>query len=163
MLEEQSQMKQLDKSWKIILLIWSAIFSSLGVYLIVCHAFGNQFQSGVGPNFPTAILKNIFLVVSIIILFTVRYLRGYLMRPGGSPLQPSQVPSVQHSAIGKYTLATLITSALLESIGIYGVVLFLLTKDNSLLYLFLIISAAGMIYFRPRKDELSSLMAAMKV
>jgi|GEM_PF-4487666 len=29
MLEEQSQMKQLDKSWKIILLIWSAIFSSL--------------------------------------------------------------------------------------------------------------------------------------
>jgi hypothetical protein len=59
MLEEQSDMEQLDKSWKIILLIWGAIFGSLGVYLIFCVAFGNQFQSGAGPNFPTAILKNI--------------------------------------------------------------------------------------------------------
>jgi hypothetical protein len=163
MLAEQSEMKQLDKGWKIILMIWGAIFGSLGVYLIVCVAFGNQFQSGAGPDFPMAILKNILLAVSILTLLIVRYLRKYLIRVGSPALRSSQTSSVQHPVVGKYASAILITSALLESIGLYGVVLFFLTKDNSSLYLFLIISAAGMIYFRPRKDELLSLVATMKV
>ena len=163
MFDEQSETKQLDKGWKIILLLWGSIFGSLGVYLIVCVAFGNQFQSGAVPNFSMETLRNIFLGVSILTLFAVHYSRKFLIRVGGSTFRSSQTSSSQHPAIGKYTTAILITSALLELIGLYGVVLFFLTKDNSSLYLFLIISAAAMLYFRPRKDELLSLVATMKV
>ena len=163
MFEDQSEMKQLDNGWKIILLLWSAMLGSLGIYLIVCVAFGNKFQTGVDPNFSLETLRNVFLGVSILTLFTVLYLRKFMIRAGSSTLRSSHTSSVQHPAIGKYTSVILITSALLELIGLFGVVLYFLTQDNSSLYLFLTISAAGMIYFRPRKDEFSSLVATTKV
>jgi hypothetical protein len=153
----------LDNGWKIILLVWSAMFVSLGIYLIVCVGFGNQFHVDAGPDFSLETLRSVFLGVSIMTLLTVFLLRKFLLKPASSTSQSSQISSAQHPAISKYALANLISSALLELIGLFGVVLFFLTKDNSSLYLFLIISAAGMIYFRPRKDELLSLVAAMKV
>ena len=131
--------------------------------LIVCIVFGNQFQVGASPNFSIETLRNVFLGVSILTLFTVLYLRKFLMRTGRSALGSGQTSSAQHPAIGKYASVILITSSLLELIGLFGVVLYFLTKDNLSLYLFLIISAAGMIYFRPRKDELLALVATMKV
>jgi len=50
-----------------------------------------------------------------------------------------------------------ISLALSESIGIYGLVLFLLGKNTMDLYLFILVSAGAMIMYRPRKDELLSL------
>ena len=163
MSEETSEIKQLDNGWKIILLIWSAMFSSLVVYLIICVALGNQFQVGEGLDFSIEALRHVFLGVSIVTLFTVLFLRKFLLKADSSVLRSSQTSPAQHPAISKYALANLISSALLELIGLFGVVVFFLTKDNSSLYLFLIISAAGMIYFRPRKEELLSLVDAMKV
>lgn len=79
-------------------------------------------------------------------------------------LQAQQNNSVhnQHPAVGRYTVVIIILAALSESIGIYGVVLFLISKNSLVLYQFITISAAAMIYFRPRKEELLQLASTMK-
>ena len=124
MFEKQNEVKQLDQGWKIILLLWSAIFGSLGIYLIICVALGNHFKEGAGLNISIETLRNVFLGVSVLTLFTVLYLRKFLLQAANSTQRSSQTSSAQHSAIGKYTSAILITSALLELIGLFGVVLF---------------------------------------
>jgi len=47
--------------------------------------------------------------------------------------------------------------ALSESIGVFGLVLFLLGKNPTDLYLLILISAVAMLIYRPRKDEVISL------
>lgn len=157
--EEQKEMKQLETGWRVILMIWGAILASLGIYLVVCLVVEKELQIKLDPDFPLDTLKYSLFGVSFFTLFLVHYIRKFLLRAGNS----SQTSSPQHPAIAKYSVAVVITSALLESIGIYGVVLFLISKDTLSLYQLLIISAAAMIHFRPRKNELLNLAAQMKV
>jgi hypothetical protein len=92
----------------------------------------------------------------------MNHIRKFLLNPERSGGRPARTTSAQHPEITKYTTVVVITSALLESIGIYGVVLFLLARDTRLLYQLLMISAAAMIYFRPRKEKLLALAEQMK-
>jgi hypothetical protein len=160
--EEQDDMKQLVSGWRIVLLIWGAILASLGVYLIVCLNIGTALQVNIAPDFPLTTLKYALFGVACVTLVVVFILRKFLLNPDRSGLNSTHTTSAQHPAITKYTQAVVITSALLESIGIYGVVLFLLAKDTRSLYQLLIISAAAMVYFRPRKEELLKLAKQMK-
>ena len=162
MYKNQNEMEQLNKSWRVIVIIWGAMLASLGIYLVVCLAIKSQMQLNVDPNLPLQTIKYVLFGVSIITLFGVYYLRKFLLRISSSTINLNQSPSSQNPAAGKYLVVVTITSMLLESIGIYGVVLFLITNDTSSLYQLLIIAATAMIYFRPRKDELLDLSARMK-
>ncbi|MDY6790406.1 MAG: hypothetical protein SWH54_03960 [Thermodesulfobacteriota bacterium] len=162
MYEEQEQMKQLETGWRVVLLIWGAILASLGIYFVVCMIIEKEMQINIDPKLPLETIKYTLFGVSIITLFVVYYLRKFLLRTTSSTIISSQTSLPQHPAVGKYLVSVIITSALLESIGIYGVVLFFLAKDTSSLYQLLIISAGAMIYFRPRKDELLNMAAQME-
>ena len=160
--EYQKEMKQLDTGWRVILIIWGAMLASLGIYLVICIIIKDRLQFSIDPNLPIETIKYALFGVSFITLFVVYYLRKFLLRVSNSIVNSNQSQSSQQTALGKYAVAVVITSALLESIGIYGVVLFLIAKDTSSLYQLLIISAAAMVYFRPRKEELLGLSAQMK-
>jgi hypothetical protein len=45
-----------------------------------------------------------------------------------------------------------------ESIGVYGLILFLLGKNSTDLYLLILVSAAAMVMYRPRKEEMLNLV-----
>jgi hypothetical protein len=57
----------------------------------------------------------------------------------------------------KYTSAVIASLVMCEGVGIYGLILFLLGKDATDLYLLLGISAAAMVYYRPKREELVNL------
>lgn len=161
MREEQDDLKQFESGWRVVLMIWGAILASLGVYLIVCLNIGTALTVNIASDFPITTIKYALFGVACVTVLVVYVLRKFLLDPDRSDINATQATSAQHPAITKYTTAVVITSALLESIGIYGVVLFLLAKDTRALYQLLIISAAAMIYFRPRKEELFNLAEQM--
>jgi len=160
--EEQKEMKQLDAGWRVILVIWGAILASLAIYFVICFIIKKELQLNIAPNFPLETIKYALFGWSFITLCAVHYLRKFLLKTGSSVINSNRTSSPQQPAVGKYTVIIIITSALLESIGIYGVVLFLMAKDTLSLYQLLFISAVAMIHFRPRKDELLNLAAQMK-
>jgi hypothetical protein len=160
--KEQKETKQLDTGWRVIFIIWGAILASLGIYLVVCISIEKELHVNMGPDFPLETLRYALFGVSIATLFVVHFLRKFLLKTSNSTSNSTHTSSAQHPAVGKYATTVVITSALLESIGIYGVVLFLIAKDTLSLYQLLIVSAAAMIHFRPRKDELLSLAAQME-
>ncbi|WP_321415515.1 hypothetical protein [uncultured Desulfobacter sp.] len=162
MYEDQDEMKRLDAGWRVILMIWGAILASLGVYLIICINVGKFLQVNIDSDFPLTTVKYSLFAMACVTIIGVHIFRKFLLTPGRSVDNSMQMPSTQHPAIAKYTIAVVITSALLESIGIYGVVLFFLAKDARSLYQLLIISAAAMIYFRPRKKELIDMATQIR-
>jgi hypothetical protein len=65
-------------------------------------------------------------------------------------------PDIQ-TVIGKYATAVIISLALSESVGIFGLVLFFLGKDFQILHAFLACSAVAMVFHRPRVSEIENL------
>ncbi|WP_028581962.1 hypothetical protein [Desulfogranum japonicum] len=162
MLKKQYEKKQLERGWRIVLLIWGAILASLGIYIGVCWSIREDIQINVSPDFPLETLQYILVGVTVITLVAVYYLRKFLLRPTNVTSNAEKYSSAQQLALNKYTATMVVTSALVESIAIYGVVLFFLSKDISSLYQLSFMSAVAMIYFRPRKSELLDLVTKIE-
>lgn len=163
----QSETEQLEKGWNTILIIWIAMFVSLGAYLGLCHLIEIQvipFKIDISLPIKTInILKTVFYGVSLSVFVGVHLLRRYLLNSGKAvTLKSIRISKNQHPAIIRYSKITSITLALVESIGIYGLVLFLLSRDVTALYQLIALSAVGMIYFRPRKNELMAMADEMR-
>jgi hypothetical protein len=146
-------------------LIWAAMLGSLLIYVFVCHQFGEKTPQTESPDFPIGFLKNILYVVVIVTLFLTNFLRKLILagRFGGSEYKLSEpgAGSNQLSLLAKYTTATIVSLALSESIGIYGLVLFFLGDSFRTLYIFIGISAVAMFFHRPKREDLEELAIAM--
>jgi hypothetical protein len=104
------------------------------------------------------ILRTVLYLMAVAILIATRYVRKLIMSGTSHVSQPVQ--ALEHLALQKYSAATIIALAMSESIGVYGLILFFLGKSSTDLYLLILISAAAMVIYRPRKDEMLSLVQA---
>ncbi len=146
--------EQLDRELSKLKIIWFGMLGSLALYLII----GLQ----VAPSIQVSMDKSIFNVVkTVIYLFTLiiivitRYIKRYIL--SGKSQQGQGIQSFQSLTLQKYTTMMIISWALLEAIGIFGLVLFFLGKNRTDLYLLIAISAVAMFWYRPKKDELVSV------
>ena len=114
-----------------------------------------------GPGFPLVLVRNILFGIGIIALIATHFIRKFILgKPSGGPESVStSPPSPQDPAktYAKYTTAMIISLVLCESVGIYGLVLFFLGGSFQTMYTFMIISAAGMFYYRPKREEIKGL------
>lgn len=114
-----------------------------------------------GEGFPIVLFRNIFFGISIIELMATYFIRKFMMRkprtdPGSIPVpEPGTHDSVDMQA--KYLSAMVVSLALCESIGIYGLLLFFLGDSFQTMYTFMIISAAGMLFHRPKREDFEAL------
>ena len=162
---EKDEREKLDKGWIQIIIIWGALFASLGVYVIVCIIMDKQGNGPTRINSQFDTLEMALYFVSLITLFFTNFIRKKMLSvkdTAVSNIFSKKISSHQHPAIAKYNIAIIITSAMSESIGIYGMVLFFIGQGFQVLYSFIIVSAAAMYYFRPKKEELLKLATQMK-
>ena len=143
-------------------IIWGFIFGSLFIYVFICHLFGDELGRSTNLNIPLDLMRNILYGVAISTLILTRFLRKFMLagRPGSSGPTSSNPPprSSQSSSIGKYATTMVVSLPLSESIGIYGLVLFFLGESFRTLYIFIGISALAMFLYRPKREELETLV-----
>jgi len=163
---EIEEEQRLDKILKITKIIWSAIFVSLPIYLIVCKLIEKQQILIVDPTFPINTFSAVLLVVSVATLFVTFFIRKKLLHVKH---QSKSVTSTTGSSgdwidqvKARYSIAVVLSAALSESVGIYGLVIFLLSLKMVMLYQFLLLSTVGLYIFRPRKKELMDFAAKIK-
>lgn len=144
----------MNRMLAVLKIIWMALLGSLAVYLIAGRFIAPEFASPVsGETF--AILRIALYVLGCVTLIATGYVRKLILAATGPSAGPAQ--DGQPSALQKYSSAVIASLAMSESIGIYGLILFLLGKNSTDLYLLVGISAAAMFHFRPRQDELLNL------
>lgn len=158
---DPTQKKTFENKLLVMWIIWGAMLGSLVIYIIICNLVGDQIRRPMGPDFPLKLLRNILFGVGIAALIATHFIRKFILkRPSGSPgAAPPAPPSPQdiEAICAKYTTAMIISLALCESVGIYGLVLFFLGDSFQTLYTFMVISAAGMFYYRPKREEIDAL------
>ncbi len=147
--------QELDKRLMTLRIIWFAMLMSLAIYLFVGIQVGTNVQSSMNED-TFSILRTVLYALAFAILIATRYIRKLIFSGKSQVGRPAQV--LKHPALQKYSAATIVALVMSESIGIYGLVLFFLGKDSTDLYLLILISAAAMVMYRPKKDAMINLV-----
>ena len=163
---EAHEKAAIDKGMKMLWIIWAPMLISLLIYIFVCHQLGEGFKGTGASNVPINLLRNIFFVVAAADLIVSYYLRRFTLkgrsRVAGVTAARGLFAQKQPAFVSQYFVAVIVTLALSESIGIYGLVLFLLGGGFKILYTFIGISAVAMVFYRPKREEMEKLAMAYK-
>jgi hypothetical protein len=146
--------QEVDRVMAVLKIIWMALLGSLALYLVVGRMAAPGLAFPVGDE-ALRMLRIALYALGSVTLLAAGYVRRLILAAGGSAASPDQnrrAPLPQ-----RYSSAVVASLAMSESVGIYGLVLFLLGKSEMDLFLPVGISAAAMFYFRPRKEELLNL------
>ena len=166
MLEGQEK-EAIHKGMLTLWVIWAAMLGSLIIYIFVCHQLGEEIRRGFEESgFPLELFRNILYSVVAVELIMIYYLRKFMLK-GRTSAAKADMPDRSSSLnklpfVGQYTAIVIISLAIADSIGIYGLVLFLLGGDFKTLYIFIIVSVLAMIFYRPKREELEKLAMAYK-
>jgi hypothetical protein len=147
--------QELEKGISILKVIWTALAVSLIMYVVVIPLFLRDstiaFPAEAYPE-----LRMLMYGLGFATLVFSWFIRRMLLAVKN---KPKQTQSRQHPALQRYTTAMIVALAMTEAIGIYGLILYLLGKNQIDLYLLTALAAAAMTLYFPRKEEVSNLAA----
>jgi hypothetical protein len=156
----EDQDRELNRHFLTLWIIWGAMLSSLAMYLLICHA-APGIQAERPMEVSLGLLRNILLGVSAAELLILYFIRRSMFSPTArGPLNrriESKPLISKRMFMSKYVSMVIISLAISESLGIYGLVLFILGDNYSTLYTFVLISILAMVAFRPKAVELERL------
>jgi len=154
---EEDERKEIKRGWRILWLLWTAIFGMLPALLVTCLGFGKEMRNNTKGEAPIDLLMTVFLVVGLLSLVLAHFLRkrflaGKLRIPECWRAKAGASPG-KLSFANEYRVRIYLSMVIPASIGIYGFLLYMFGAETWVLYLFLVISAAGLVYQRPNKYE----------
>ena len=160
---DPSEEAALSRGMVLLRIIWFSMLATLALYL-GAGIYLNGIQKASAAGLPMGILRNVLYVVSFVMFVAAKFARTRMLERGrdAGGAAPVSGQSAVKAALGRYMTTTIISLALSESIGIYGLVLFLLGRNLSDLYALVTVAAVAMIYFRPRYEELGALAERIK-
>jgi DMSO reductase anchor subunit len=146
--------EELGKELLRLKIIWFGMLGSLIIYLIIGLQIATNIQTSMDKS-TFGVLKTVLYLFTFTIIAITRYIRRFILSGKGQNVLATQ--NFQPLTLQKYTTAMIVAWALLECIGIFGLILYLLGKNPMDLYILILISAAAMLWYRPKKDELIGL------
>jgi len=143
---------ELDKSLKILTIIWGAMVVAALIYMFVIpRLLGTDFRTSL-PADTFGTLRVALYIVSCGIIIVARVLPKYIL--SGKAKLSQQFTINSHPAIQLYSTAMILALALSEAIAIFGLILFFLGKDTTSLYLLGTISILSMLLYRPVRQDI---------
>ncbi len=144
---------RLNADLKIAWFVTGLMLAMLATYLIVCHALGSQLQQPL-PEAQRVLIRTVLYGIAIVTFPVANLLRHIQLRlnqtmPGNNP------------AKNRYLMTVIVSLSLIESIGVFGFIMFILGDDFNTLYIFTCMSALGIFLYRPKLDEYTSIINAL--
>jgi len=153
-----------EKGLLILRIIWTGMLGFLFFYLILGHQLADEIGRSASATLPLDLVRNTLYGIAILTLLLIHFLRRRMTagRSDDSGPTSSSTSSIsnQSSVLAKYMSATIVSLALSESIGIYGLALIFLGDNTQALHIFIGISALAIIFYRPRRGKLEALSIA---
>ncbi len=134
--------------------ITGSMVFSLMMYLSLAHLAGAELQGTISLMEEQRILiRTVLYIVAIITLPMTNLLRHVMLRLNQTMPGP-------YSAARRYLVTVVVSMAMVETIGLYGLIMFVLGDDFNNLYIFTGMSALGMYLYRPKASEYRSIVEA---
>ncbi len=155
--------KSVDVAMKNLRIIWGALLGSLVLYAFFAFYLRGAIDPSAHKAFPPTLRWALYLV-SVITFILAYYIRKMLMNSKRAVKGWTRAMGNRQSpAIARYTSAVVVGLAVAESIGIYGLILYVFFGKPSDLVSLMLFSAVAMILLRPKRDELLELIARPSV
>jgi predicted neutral ceramidase superfamily lipid hydrolase len=169
---DHEERRQLKRAMFVMRILWATFLSSLVIYLIIGHIIGTNIGAKL-DDFTVWVVVATLSVITCVILPTAYFLKKFLLntRPMSSILiiirniligfkQPFLL--VYNQTVSRYVSALIICIAISQSVGIFGLILFMLSGEFLILYSFIVVSGLALYYFRPISEELEQFALDMK-
>jgi F0F1-type ATP synthase membrane subunit c/vacuolar-type H+-ATPase subunit K len=141
-------MEELKNAYRRTTIIGLAMIMSLVTYILVV-AFIQAMRDSSEGLVETSLLRNIFLFVSLAMVFLIQNIRSRLFRIPSVATERGEKTNPK-DLIRKLVSTSVVIFALAESIAVFGLVLFFLTASATDFYMFLGISLLSFVLFFPR-------------
>ena len=135
-------------------LIIGAMVMMQFIYIVVCHSFGAQIQQPIDME-QRIFIRSVFYVLAIA-TFPLTTLTRYIL------VRLNQTMSGQKTAAKRYLVTLIVSQAMMESVGVWGFVMFILGDGFNTLYIFSGMAILGFFLQRPKPEEYQSIVDALK-
>lgn len=132
--------------------VW-LMLAGLLVYWVIAYRFADQLQQPL-PEAQRIVVRSVFYGL-VIIGFPITNLIRHIM------LRLNQTMPGNKPANARYLLTVVVSMILVESIGVMGLVMFILGDDFNTFYIFLGLSALGLYLYRPKADEYEAIVESL--
>ncbi len=157
---EKEEMEALEKEHKTNTIIWAALFGSLLVYFVLAFTLGGKTEPEASQGMD--VIAYSLMVVSVfllVLIFTIRKMRLSVTKD--KPLSHTPTEAFRRALL-QFRITLIITLALSEAIGLYGLVMAFIGPSLTYLYLFIGFAAALFILFRPKYFDLENFASEHK-
>jgi hypothetical protein len=146
----------LISSW----LFQATMLLMLGVYLIACLLYGDELQKQM-PEAERIIIRSLLYVLAIITFPLTNLIRHIQLKLNQT--MPFLGNDAKIEAKKRYFFTTMVSMLLIESLGVYGLLMFIWGDTVNTLYIFLGLSTLGMYLYRPKFNEYKSIITALSL
>lgn len=150
---DQIDRDRLNADLKPAWLVTGIMLAMLIAYPVMCHILGSQLQHPL-PEAQRILLRTVLYGVAIVTFPATNLLRHIQLRLNQT--MPGDTP-----AKNRYLVTVIVSLSLIESIGIFGFIMFILGDDFNTLYIFTSMSVLGLFLYRPKPDEYLSIITAL--
>lgn len=148
-LENSSTKPDFNLAW----LMVGAMVGSQLIYIAICHSLGPQIQQTLELE-QRVIIRTVFYVLAIATFPLTTLVRHILVRLNQTMPGPK-------TASQRYLVTVIVSQAMMESVGIFGLVMFILGDDFNTLYIFCGLAILGCFLQRPKPEEYHTIVAAL--
>jgi hypothetical protein len=136
-------------------LIVGMMLVSLATYLVVCFTLGTELQEPL-PEITRIKIRTVLFVISIITFPMTNLIRHIQLKLNQT--MPLTHTSYRNEAKKRYLLTVIVSMTLVETIGVFGFVLFMFGDGINNLLILIGLSALGMFLYRPKLNEYSEIV-----
>ena len=144
--------QEMNRGMATLKIIWMAMLLSLAAYLAVGLVAAPGVRTAMSAK-AVAVLRTALYAVGIVTLAAVGFVRRMVLGQGARTVDAAQSP--RRIEPQRYLSAVIVSLGMCESVGIYGLILYLLGKNSLDLYLLLGAAAAAMYFYRPKGEDLA--------
>ena len=137
--------------------IVALLLAMLAALPVVCITLGEQIQQPL-PEASRVLIRTILYAVAIVTFPLTNLLRHIQLRLNQT------MPCVQGTvAVAKkrYLTTVMVSLSLIESVGVFGLIMFMLGDNFNTLYIFTGLSALGLFLYRPKAHEYAAVIDAL--
>ena len=154
----QLEPEQLKSDLILPTVVQGIMLALLITYIIVCFIFGDQIQQPL-PEAQRVLIRTLLYIAAIATLPLTNLLRYIQLRLNQTMPFANAAPRLE--AKKRYLVTIIVSMSLIESVGIFGFVMFILGDNFNTLFIFSGLSALGLFLYRPKVNEYAAIVEAL--
>ncbi|WP_432743402.1 hypothetical protein ABXJ76_01410 [Methylobacter sp. G7] len=138
------------------------MFTMLAAYIIVCHTIGEQLRQPL-PEAQRVLIRTVLYIVAIATFPLTNLIRHIQLRLNQTMPHAHATQGAVALAKNRYLATVIVSMSLIEVVGVFGLLMFVLGDGFNTLYIFTGLSALGLFLYRPKLDEYAEIINAITV